>query len=68
MSWLVEIKAANGIVRRASKSKKLRASDRTGYYKIVPAVIERFEDGNAKGSVPAFLSRREKPQLLCHSH
>ncbi len=49
MSWLVEIKAANGIVRRASKSKKLLASDRTGYYEIVPALIARFEGGNAKG-------------------
>ena len=49
MSWAVEIQAANGIIRRASKSKKLLASDRTGYYEIVPALIARFEGGNAKG-------------------
>ncbi|PYU20630.1 MAG: hypothetical protein DMG32_22005 [Acidobacteria bacterium] len=47
-SWPGEIKAANGIVRRASKSKKLRASDRTGYYETVLALVEPFEDGNAK--------------------
>jgi hypothetical protein len=64
----VETKAANGIVRRPRISKKLRASVRTSYYEIVPALTERFEDGNAKGSVPASLSRREEPQLLCHSH
>jgi len=72
MSWAVEIKAANGIIRRARKGKKSRASDRTGYYGIVPALIERFETetqrvgqgvsrstGKAAAFLPFSLARRE---------
>jgi hypothetical protein len=49
MSWSVAIRAANGIIRPARNSKKSRASDRTDYYGIVPALIERFEAETQEG-------------------
>ena len=69
MSWPVAIRppCENGIIRRTVEKQRID-SVRTSYCGNVPA-DRTIRDGNAnaEASAPAFLSRPEELELLCHS-